>query len=108
VATTIDFRKEASGMGEYTTFVCRECGYTADNVRWGVSANDPRKRFMPAVCVQCKEITSVDLTGADIMVDEFHCSACDCQLFFLEKAQSYVCPKCKAKDMQLIQGGEYW
>ena len=95
-------------MGEYTTFVCRECGYTADNVRWGVSANDPRKRFMPAVCVHCKEITSVDLTGADIMVDEFHCSTCDSQLFFLEKAQSYTCPKCKAKDMQLIQGGEYW
>ena len=95
-------------MGEYTTFVCRECGYTADSVRWGVSVNDPRKRFMPAVCVTCKTIASVDLTGADIMVDEFHCADCGHQLFFLEKAHSYTCPKCKAKDMQLIQGGEYW
>ena len=40
-------------MGEYTTFVCRECGYTADRIRWGVSVNDPRKRFMPANCVEC-------------------------------------------------------
>ncbi len=29
-------------MGEYTTFECRECGYTADRIRWGVSVNDPR------------------------------------------------------------------
>ena len=94
-------------MGEYTTFVCRECGYTADRIRWGVSVNDPRKRFMPAICVECKTIAEVDLTGADIMVDEFNCLKCGSQLFFLEKAQSYVCPKCKAKDMKLVQG-EYW
>ena len=67
-------------MGEYTTFVCRECGYTADKIRWGVSANDPRKRFMPAVCVECKALTEVDLTGADILVDEFHCLTCGSQL----------------------------
>jgi DNA-directed RNA polymerase subunit RPC12/RpoP len=94
-------------MGEYTTFVCRECGYTADRIRWGVSVNDPRKRFMPAMCVECKTIAEVDLTGADIMCDEFPCLKCGAEMFFLEKAQSYVCPKCKAKDMKLIQG-EYW
>jgi predicted RNA-binding Zn-ribbon protein involved in translation (DUF1610 family) len=94
-------------MGEYTTFVCRECGYTAERIRWGVSVTDPRKRFMPAICVECKAIAEVDLTGADIMVDEFNCLKCGSQLFFLEKAHSYTCPKCKAKDMKLIQG-EYW
>ena len=65
--------------------------------------------FIPefAVCVECKALTEVDLTGADILVDEFHCLTCGSQLFFLEKAYSYTCPKCRAKDMQLIQG-EYW
>jgi len=94
-------------MGEYTTFVCRQCGYTAERIRWGVSMRDPRIRFMPAFCVECKEIVEVDLTGADIMVDEFRCVKCGSELFFLEKAASYTCPKCKAHDMQLIQG-EYW
>ena len=91
-------------MGEYTTFVCRECGYTADRIRWGVSVNDPRQRFMPADCVECKAIAEVDLTGADIHVDEFHCVVCGSQLFFLEKAASYTCPKCKANDMELHPG----
>jgi hypothetical protein len=60
-------------MGEFTTFECRECGYRAEQIRWGVSMRDPRIRFMPAFCVECKTICEVDLTGADIMVDEFNC-----------------------------------
>jgi predicted Zn-ribbon and HTH transcriptional regulator len=94
-------------MGEYTTFVCRDCGYTAERVRWGVSVTDPRVRFMPAYCVECGAIVEVDLTGADLIVDEFTCVKCGCELFFLDKAQSYTCPKCKAHDMKMEQG-EYW
>lgn len=94
-------------MGEYTTFECRQCGYKADRIRWGVSVYDPRQRFMPAYCVECGIIVEVDMTGADIHVDEFRCVVCGSELFFLEKAASYTCPKCKAQDMLLHQG-EYW
>jgi predicted RNA-binding Zn-ribbon protein involved in translation (DUF1610 family) len=100
-------RDVIAAMGEYTTFECRSCGYKAEQVRWGVSANDPRVRFMPAYCVECGAIREVDLTGADLIVDEFDCPDCGSQLFFLEKAASYTCPKCKAHDMRLIQG-DYW
>jgi predicted RNA-binding Zn-ribbon protein involved in translation (DUF1610 family) len=94
-------------MGEYTTFECRECGYTADRIRWGVGVHDPRQRFMPGYCVECSTIEEVDLTGADIHIDEFRCVVCGSELFFLDKATSYTCPKCKAQDMMLRQG-EYW
>lgn len=94
-------------MGEYTTFECRECGYRAEGIRWGVSVLDPRRRFMPAYCVECGIIVEVDLTGADIHVDEFPCVMCGSELFFLERSSSYTCPKCKAHDMLLHQG-EYW
>ena len=94
-------------MGEYTTFECRQCGYTAERVRWGVSVHDPRQRFMPAYCVECATIVEVDLTGADIHVDEFPCVVCGSELFFLERSASYTCPKCKAHDMMLHQG-DYW
>jgi predicted RNA-binding Zn-ribbon protein involved in translation (DUF1610 family) len=99
--------RERQAMGEYTTFACRQCGYSADRIRWGVSMYDPRQRFMPAYCVECGTIVEVDMTGADIHIDEFHCVVCGSELFFLEKAASYTCPKCKAHDMQLQQG-EYW
>jgi Zn finger protein HypA/HybF involved in hydrogenase expression len=94
-------------MGEYTTFTCRSCGYRAERIRWGVSTNDPRQRCMPAYCIECGTIVEVDLTGADLMIDEFTCLKCGRELFFLEKAASYTCPKCKAHDMQLEQG-DYW
>ena len=94
-------------MGEYTTFECRACGYEAGHVRWGVSVYDPSRRFMPAYCVECRTIVEVDLTGADLHVDEFRCGACESELSFLEKASSYSCPKCEAADMKLVQG-EYW
>jgi predicted RNA-binding Zn-ribbon protein involved in translation (DUF1610 family) len=94
-------------MGEYTTFECRQCGYTAERIRWGVSVNDPRRRFMPAYCVECGIIVEVDLTGADMHVDEFPCVMCGSELFFLERSASYSCPKCKAHDMSLHQG-DYW
>jgi predicted RNA-binding Zn-ribbon protein involved in translation (DUF1610 family) len=94
-------------MGEYTTFTCRKCGYSAERVRWGVSVSDPRQRFMPAYCIECGTIVEVDLTGADLMVDEFTCLRCGRELFFLEKAASYTCPKCKAHDM-LLKQGDYW
>ena len=94
-------------MGEYTTFMCRECGYTADRIRWGVSVNDPRKRFMPAMCVECKAIAEVDLTGADIMIDEFNCLKCGSQLFFLEKAHVVHLPEVQGQRHEAMQG-EYW
>ena len=93
-----------AGMGEYTTFECRQCGYKADRIRWGVGVYDPRQRFMPA---ECGTIVEVDMTGADIHIDEFRCVVCGVELVFLEKAASYTCPKCKAHDMLLHQG-EYW
>jgi predicted RNA-binding Zn-ribbon protein involved in translation (DUF1610 family) len=99
--------RQAGNMGEYTTFVCRDCGYTAERIRWGVSMSDPRIRFMPAYCVECGTIVEVDLTGADLMIDEFPCVKCGSELFFLDKAASYTCPKCKAHDMKMEQG-EYW
>jgi predicted RNA-binding Zn-ribbon protein involved in translation (DUF1610 family) len=94
-------------MGEYTSFVCKECGYKAEQIRWGVSAYDPRIRFMPAYCVECGIIVEVDLTGADMMIDEFNCAKCGAELFFLDRGTSYTCPKCKAGDMKMEQG-EYW
>ena len=100
-------RPERLTMGEYTTFECRQCGYTAERIRWGVSAYDPRQRFMPGYCVECGAIVEVDLTGADLLIDEFRCVVCGCELAFLDKASSYACPKCKAEDMMLHQG-EYW
>ena len=80
-------------MGEYTTFTCRECGYSAERIRWGVSVNDPRQRFMPAYCIECGTIVEVDLTGADLMVDEFTCLKCGSELFFLEKARVLHLPE---------------
>jgi predicted RNA-binding Zn-ribbon protein involved in translation (DUF1610 family) len=94
-------------MGEYTTFECPRCGYRAERIRWGVGMTDPRVRCMPAYCVECGIITEVDMTGADIHVDEFRCIDCNSELVFLKKAESYVCPKCKAPDMDLHQG-QYW
>ena len=94
-------------MGESTTFHCDVCNYESQEIRWGVSVVDPRRRFMPALCMSCKTYVEVDLTGADLLVDEFTCLKCGRELFFLEKAASYTCPKCKAHDMQLEQG-DYW
>ena len=61
-------------MGEYTTFVCRECGYTADRIRWGVSVYDPRKRFMPAYCVESQALIVESTSPAPTSFDEFHCA----------------------------------
>jgi DNA-directed RNA polymerase subunit RPC12/RpoP len=94
-------------MGEYTTFECRRCGYRAERIRWGVSVRDPRQRFMPAYCVECGVIVEVDLTDADIHVDDFTCVLCGTELVFLERSRSYTCPKCKAHDL-LMHQGEYW
>ena len=76
-------RPERLTMGEYTTFECRQCGYTADRIRWCVSVDDPRRRFMPGYCVECNTIVEVDLTGADLHIDEFRCVVCGSELFFL-------------------------
>ena len=58
---------------------------------------------MPAYCVECGTIVEVDLTGADLHIDEFHCGSAAAELFFLEKAATYTCPKCKAHDMCCIR-----
>ncbi len=95
-------------MGESTTFTCDSCGYESRQIRWGVSATDPRRRFMPAHCMTCKAYVEIDLTGADIMVDEFRCSTCDSEVFFVDKGDSYGCPRCGAAGLKLRQGASYW
>ena len=95
-------------MGESTTFHCESCGYESGPIRWGVSVQDPRRRFLPAYCYTCKDYVEVDLTGADVLVDEFHCDRCSSQVFFLEKEESYDCPRCGAPGVHMRQGPSYW
>lgn len=95
-------------MGETTTFVCEACGYESEPIRWGVSVENPRRRAMPAHCMKCKAYVEVDLTGADVLVDEFHCPQCDSEVFFIEKADSYGCPVCGRPGVKLRQGASYW
>ena len=94
-------------MGEYTTFECRECGYTAERIRWGVSVNDPRQRFMPALLRGVQAIVEVDLTGADIHDRRVPLRRVRQRAVLPREGASYTCPKCKAHDMMLHQG-EYW
>jgi len=63
---------------------------------------------MPAHCMTCKAYVEVDLTGADILVDEFTCSACGSEVFFVERSDSYACPVCGRAGMRLRQGASYW
>jgi Zn finger protein HypA/HybF involved in hydrogenase expression len=95
-------------MGESTTFICEACGYESRPIRWGVSVEDPRRRAMPAHCMKCKAYVEVDLTGTDVMVDEFHCAQCDSEVFFVDRADSYGCPVCGSPGMKLRQGASYW
>jgi predicted RNA-binding Zn-ribbon protein involved in translation (DUF1610 family) len=95
-------------MGESTTFLCASCGYESRAIRWGVSVLDPRRRFMPAECMNCKDYVEVDLTGADLVVDEFHCDRCGNQVFFVERAESYGCPRCGGEKVDIRQGPTYW
>lgn len=95
-------------MGESTTFHCDRCGYTSQEIRWGVSVADPRRRFMPAMCTHCKAYVEVDLTGADLCVDEFRCVVCGSEVTFIDKATSYGCPKCAGPNIRLRQGPAYW
>ena len=95
-------------MGEWTTFHCDACGYESQEIRWGVSVADPRRRFMPAQCMSCKTYVEVDLTGADLCVDEFLCQTCGAEVSFIDKATSYGCPKCGNANVKLRQGASYW
>lgn len=95
-------------MGESTTFHCDECGYESKEIRWGVSVVDPRVRFMPAKCSRCREYVEVDLTGADLCVDEFRCRTCGAEVTFIDKATAYGCPKCPSPTIKLRQGPAYW
>jgi predicted RNA-binding Zn-ribbon protein involved in translation (DUF1610 family) len=95
-------------MGESTVFECGSCGYESRTVRWGVGVADPRRRFLPALCLSCQDYVEVDLTGADLVVDEFACDHCGSQVFFVERAASYNCPKCGSANLQLRQGPAYW
>lgn len=94
-------------MGEYSVFECRKCGYKSKQIRWGVGQDDPRFRFLPAHCSQCREIVEVDLTGHDVLIDTFTHSECGTQVLFFQKDQSYACPKCNAPDVRILQKG-YW
>lgn len=94
-------------MGEYTTFACSSCGYRVERIRWGVGLNDPRVRLLPALCPECHTIIEVELTGRDLLVDEFRCELCQALVSFFEKGQSYRCPKCQAPDLAIRQEG-YW
>ena len=95
-------------MGEITTFCCRDCGYESAAIRWGVSVTDPRRRYLPAHCMKCRDYVEVDLTGADLLVDDFFCANCGSQVFFVEKADSYTCPRCGGTNLSLCQGPAYW
>jgi hypothetical protein len=95
-------------MGESTTFHCEACGYTSGSIRWGVSVQDPRRRFLPAFCYTCRDYVEVDLTGADVLVDEFHCGHCGSDVFFVDKTESYSCPRCGAPGVHMRQGPSYW
>jgi Zn finger protein HypA/HybF involved in hydrogenase expression len=95
-------------MGESTTFCCDECGYESAPIRWGVSMLDPRRRYMPAFCYTCRTYVEVDLTGADILVDEFTCPTCGDRIAFIDKGDSYPCPACKGHGLSLRQGDSYW
>lgn len=95
-------------MGELTTFRCNACGYVSAAIRWGVSVQDPRRRFLPAHCGKCCSYVEIDLTGADLLVDDFFCPECGTQVFFLQEAATYSCPSCGSKEMHLIQGPSYW
>ena len=95
-------------MGEITTFRCTDCGYDYAAIRWGVSVTDPRRRFLPAQCLSCKEYVEVDLTGADLLVDDFFCPTCGAQVFFVERADAYACPKCGGTHVGPHQGPAYW
>jgi len=95
-------------MGESTSFHCRRCDYESGQIRWGVSMLDPRRRFMPAECMHCRTYVQIDLTGADLLVDEFTCPDCGTAVFFVEKQQSYPCPRCGGGEVDLRQGPDYW
>ena len=94
-------------MGELTTFECSKCGYRAANVRWGAGQMDARVRFLPAHCMNCKKIVEVELTGRDILIEEFTCPGCGHPVFFFEKGESYRCPACGEPGMAIHQEG-YW
>ncbi len=95
-------------MGESTTFHCESCDYESRQIRWGVSQLDPRRRFMPALCLQCKSFVEIDLTGADILIDEFTCPHCSAEVFFVEQGDSHHCPRCSTPGLKLRQGPAYW
>ncbi|NLG66251.1 MAG: 30S ribosomal protein S27ae [Actinobacteria bacterium] len=50
----------------------------------------------------------VDLTGADLLVDDFFCPTCGAQVFFVERADAYACPKCGGTHVGPHQGPAYW
>lgn len=95
-------------MGEWTTFQCGSCGYESRPVRWGVGVNNPSRRFMPALCPSCNEYVEVDLTGADMVVDQFTCNLCGGEVGFVERRDAYGCPRCAGPSVRLTQGIEYW
>lgn len=95
-------------MGESTIFQCATCGYESPTIRWGVSMEDPRRRFMPAECLSCRSYVEVDLTGADLVVDRLSCGACGAPVFFIEKAETYACPRCASHHVRIRQGPGYW
>lgn len=95
-------------MGESTTFRCEDCGYHSGPIRWGVSVRDPRCRYMPALCGKCRAYVEIDLTGADILVDEFKCAECGSEVVFIKRADVYTCPHCGGGRITLKQGPTYW
>ncbi len=95
-------------MGESTVFYCESCGYESLEIRWGVSVTDPRRRFMPAHCMHCKTYVEVDLTAADILVDQFLCPTCGTEVFVFSRFNPLGCPRCGHPGVRLRQGAEYW
>lgn len=101
------FFRPGGRVGEYTTFSCDSCGYRVERIRWGVGLTDPRQRLLPALCPECRTIVEVDLTGRDVLIEEFRCGVCGVLVSFFEKGRSYHCPECQAPDLKIRQEG-YW
>lgn len=94
-------------MGEITVFTCDACGYESGAIRWGAGSEDPRQRFLPALCRLCHNIVEVNLTGRDVLIETFNCETCGEPVHFFQRSDTFICPRCGEPDMRVLQK-DYW
>ena len=94
-------------MGETTVFACPACGYESGPIRWGAGSVNTTIRFLPALCRHCRDIVEVELTGRDVLVESFNCLACGEAVSFFQRADTFICPRCGAPGLRVLQQG-YW